>query len=81
MEVGLRYLDSQTLDWFADALRSGDSTRHALARGLCERTGWRNSLGALCPSAAAKALPTLAEHLELALPPARDVPVVIRIAS
>ena len=74
MQVGLRHFDSQTLDWFADALRSGDFTRHALARDLCERTGWRNPLDALCLSAAAKALPTLAERLGLELPPARDVP-------
>ena len=74
MHVGLRHFDSPTLDWFADALRSGDFTRHALARDLCERTGWRNPLDALCLSAAAKALPTLAERLGLELPPARDVP-------
>ena len=74
MQVGLRHFDSQTLDWFADALRSGDFTRHALARDLCERTGWRNPLDALCLAAAAKALPTLAERLGLELPPARDVP-------
>ena len=74
MHIGLRHFDSQTLNWFADALRSGDFTRHALARELCERTGWRNPLGALCLSAAAKALPALADRLGLELPPAREVP-------
>ena len=74
MQVGLRHFDSLTLDWLAGALRSGGFTRHALARELCERTGWRNALGRLCLSAAAKALPALAERVGLDLPPARDVP-------
>ena len=74
MQFGLRHFDSQTLAWFADALRSGEFTRHGLARELCARTGWRNPLGALCISAASKALPALAERVGLALPPARDVP-------
>ena len=74
MQVGLRHFDSLTLDWLAGALRSGGFTRHALARELCERTGWRNALGRLCLSAAAKALPALAKRVGLDLPPARDVP-------
>jgi len=74
MQVGLRHFDSQTLDWLAGALRAGDHTRHGLARELCERTGWRNALGRPCLSAAAKALPPLAGHLGLGLPPARAVP-------
>ena len=74
MQVGLRHFDSLTLDWFAGALRSGGFTRHALARELCERTGWYNALGRLCLSAAAKALPALAKRVGLDLPPARDVP-------
>ena len=55
-------------------MRSGDATRHALARELCERTGWRFSLDGLCLSAAAKALPGLAARRGLELPLARDVP-------
>ncbi len=74
MQVGLRHFDSQTLDWLAGALRSGEHTRHALTRELCERTGWRNALGRLCLSAAAKALPALAERVGIELPPARAVP-------
>ncbi len=74
MQVGLRHFDSQTLDWLAGALRSGGPSRHALGRELCERTGWRNAPGRLCLSAAAKALPVLAERLGLELPPPRDVP-------
>ncbi len=74
MQVGLRHFDSQTLDWFAGALRSADATRHGLARELCERTGWRNALGRPCLSAAAKVLPALAERVGLELPPPRSVP-------
>ncbi len=74
MQVGLRHFDSQTLDWFAGALRSAAATRHDLARELCERTGWRNALGRPCLSAAAKVLPALAERVGLELPPPRSTP-------
>ncbi len=74
MQIGLRFFDSKTLDWLADALRSGGSTRHGLARELCERTDWRNALGRLCLPEAAKALPKLASRLGLGLPPARSGP-------
>ena len=37
MQVGLRHFDLQTLDWLPDRLRSGEATRHGLARELCER--------------------------------------------
>ncbi len=74
MQIGLRHFDSHTLEWLAGALRTGGCTRHALARGLCERLGWRNARGGLCLSAAAKVLPKLAEHLGLELPEARKVP-------
>ena len=74
MQIGLRHFDSQTLDWFADAVRSGSYTRHALCRELCERTDWRNGLGEPCHSAAAKALPKLTERLGLDLPEAREFP-------
>ncbi len=74
MHVGLRHFDSQTLDWLAEALRSGGLSRHALARQLCERTGWRNARGRLCLSAAAKALSALAERVGEELPPPRAAP-------
>ena len=74
MHFGLRHFDSQTLAWFADASRCGEFTRHGLARELCDRTGWLNRRGKRCRSAAANALPVLADGVELALPPARDVP-------
>ena len=74
MQVGLRHFDSQTLGWLAGSLRAGGTTRHALARGLCERTGWRNARGRPCLTAAARALPALADHLGLELPPPRTVP-------
>ncbi len=74
MQVGLRHFDSRTLDWLAVALRSGEHTRHALARELCERTGWLNAPGRPRLSAAAAALPALAKRIGTELPPARDVP-------
>ena len=74
MQVGLRHFNSRTLDWLAVALRSGEHTRHALARELCERTGWLNAPGRPCLSAAAAALPAFAKRIGTELPPARDVP-------
>ena len=68
---------SQTLDWLAGALRDGGHTRYALGRALCERTGWRNPKGALCLSAAAKALPALAERLGLGPAPPREAPCMV----
>ena len=55
-------------------MRSGEHTRHSLARELCERTGWLNALDRPFLSAAAQALPALAERIGIELPPARDVP-------
>ncbi len=74
MQVGLRHFDAETLDWFAGALRAGELTRHALARELCQRINWRNALGEICHSAAATALPQLAAHVGLELPPVREGP-------
>ena len=74
MQVGLRHFDSQTFGWLAGCLRSGGATRHALALGLCERTGWFNARGRPCLTAAATALPELADRLGLELPPPHTVP-------
>ncbi len=73
MQVGLRHFDSHTLDWLVAALRSGEHTRHALARELCARTGWLNALGRPCLSAPPPP-PALAERIGIELPPARDRP-------
>ncbi len=53
MQVGFHHFDSGTLDWRAGVLRSGGLSRHALGRGLCEQTDWRNAQGKPCLSAAA----------------------------
>ena len=50
MQVGLRHFDSRTLDWLTGTLRSGEHTRHALARDLCEHAGRLNALGRPCPA-------------------------------
>ncbi len=72
MQVGFRHFDSHAPDRLTGALRSGEHTRHAVVRELCEGTGWLNALGRACLSAT-KVLPTLAEHVGLELTPARDV--------
>ncbi|MYA88973.1 MAG: hypothetical protein F4X97_11095 [Boseongicola sp. SB0662_bin_57] len=81
MQGGLRHFDSQTLDWLAVALRSGEHTRRALARELCERTGKLNALGRPCLSAPVKALPALAECIGIELLPARDVLELVAVPT
>ncbi len=71
MQIGLRQFDTATVQWFKAASQSSQATRAQLARGLCEREGWRNARGELCESSARKLLPRLAERLEVALPAAR----------
>ncbi len=74
MRYGPVHFDSRTLDWLAAALRSGEASRHALARGLCGRGNRREARGRPRFSAAAKAPHALAERVGLRLPPARGGP-------
>ncbi len=74
MQIGLRQFDSQTLDRFATDLRSGEWTRHRLARELCRRTDWHNAQGKPCLSAAARVLPALSERVGIALTAPRQEP-------
>ena len=74
MRIGLRQLQPETVQWLKAALRQGQLSRTALARGLCERDGWRNPRKKPCVSSASKALPQLAAQLGLALPAPRPRP-------
>lgn len=75
MQVGLHHFDVATIDWFTAAVKSGGLSRHALARGVCEREDWRNTRGGLCEAQARKTLPRLADRLGLTLPAARSISV------
>ena len=63
-------LQPATVHWVRQALQSGELSRAALARELCERDGWVNARGEPCAASARKALPRLAAKLGLELPPA-----------
>ncbi len=59
MRIGLRHYAHETVDWLKAGLAASDCTRTFLARGLCEREGWRNAKGELCLASARAALPKL----------------------
>ena len=68
MQVGLRQFDAGTLEWLRGAVTQPGSTRSSLARGLCERSDWRDSSGAHAGASARKLLPRLASRLGITLP-------------
>lgn len=72
MQIGLRQFENDVVEWFKSASVSGDYTRSALARRLCELSEWRNSTGDLCEAQARKILPRLAGELSVALPAVSD---------
>ncbi len=73
MRIGLRHYGDGTVDWLKARLAAGDGTRSSLARGLCEREGWRNARGEPCLASARAALPKLSAALGLPLPEARPM--------
>ncbi len=71
MRIGFRPLSATTVDWLKAASAAEGSTRSSLARGWCEREGWRNAKGELCLASARAGLPDLAASLDLVLPAPR----------
>ncbi len=74
MQIGMRQVSAETVEWFGTACRGGELTRTALARGLCEREDWRGPTGRLCLASARRMLPGLAGALGVRLPAAAVVP-------
>ena len=70
MQIGMRQVSSETVEWFDRACTVGELTRTALARELCERENWSSGVGRLCLASARTLLPTLAERLGVRLPEA-----------
>ncbi len=70
MQIGMRQVSSETVEWFGMACKGGDLTRTALARELCELENWHGRVGRPCLASARKLLPTLAERLGVRLPEA-----------
>ena len=73
MRIGLRHYAPETVEWLKARLAAGDCTRTFLARGLCEREGWRNAKGELCLASARAALPKLSSAVGLPLPESRPM--------
>ncbi len=73
MQVGLRHLRADTVEWLKAAAEDG-RTRHALARELCEREDWRNARGQPCVFQARGVLPGIAKRAGFVLPAARPGP-------
>ena len=73
MRIGIRHYCTETVDWLKARLGAGDCTRTFMARGLCEREGWRNAKGEPCLASARAALPKLSSALGLPLPEARPM--------
>ncbi len=70
MQIGMRQVSSETVEWFRAACKGGELTRTALARELCGRENWRSRAGRPCLASARKLLPALAERLGARLPEA-----------
>ena len=73
MQIGMRQISSETMEWLDTACKVGDLTRTALAREPCEREKWYGRVGSLCLASAREFLPTLAERLDVRLPEAEPV--------
>ena len=71
MQIGLRRISSDTVEWFKAACLgkvSGRPSRSAMASELCERENWRGAGGGLCSASARKLPPKLAESPGAELP-------------
>ena len=66
MQIGMCRIPFKTAELFRAACKGDGLTRSALARGLCEREGWRGG-GRLCLASARKLLPRLAGELDVRL--------------
>ncbi len=70
MQIGMRQISAETVEWFGPACKGGGLTRTALAREFCEREGWFGPAGRPCLASARKLLPRLAGETGVRLPEA-----------
>ena len=73
MQLDLRYFGEESLSWLKEESSKPSASRWSLARGICEREGWRNRKGELCMASAYQALPKLALHMGVVLPAPRPM--------
>ena len=70
MQIGMRQISAETVEWFRGACNGGDLSRTALARELCLKENWFGGDGKLCLASGRKLLPRLAAELGVRLPDA-----------
>ena len=70
MQVGMRQISAETVEWFQTACNSGELSRTGLAHDLCVKENWFGRVGRLCLASARKLLPRLAAELDVRLPEA-----------
>ena len=70
MQIGMRQISAEMLEWFETACNSGDLSRTGLAHELCLKENWFGRVGRLCLASARKLLPRLADELGVRLPEA-----------
>lgn len=71
MQIGLRQISSEAVEWFREACRDDGPerlSRSAMAREFCRIEKWRDASGEPCRASAQKLLPKLALSLGVSLP-------------
>ena len=71
MQIGLRQVQNDAVEWFKQAALSNEYSRYGLAKQLCERIDWYNDRGEPSITQAYQALPKLADGLGIQLPALR----------
>ena len=68
MQVGMRQFSAGSVEWLRSEAAAG-AGRQSLAAGPVDREGWVNGAGAPCLVPARLALPEIARHFDVPLPP------------
>ena len=70
MQIGMRQITAETVEWFRGACNGGELSRTALAHELCLKENWFGGVGKPCLASGRKLLPRLAAELGVRLPDA-----------
>ena len=70
MQIGMRQITAETVEWFRGACNGGELSRTALAHELCLKENWFGGIGKPCLASGRKLLPRLAAELGVRLPDA-----------
>ena len=73
MQIGMRHIAAETVEWFKAACKGGELSRTALADEFCRMEGWSGAGLRGCGASARKLLPRLAAELGVRLPEAAEM--------